>query len=171
MQRKTSIAISFTVLLLLIITLLSCSGDKNPNTESKLAGSAKEPIFPRGELGPASNFTGKAYNFGLVPNDSTYNTLVGNVCFEREARSNWHVHPSGQILIIIDGEGYHQMEGGPKQSMKKGDVVKCPPNVKHWHGASENSSLTQMYILPNTEKGIVVWMEPVTEEQYRSTNN
>ena len=171
MQQKTNIALSRTVLLLLTITLLGCSGDKKSNTESTSTGSAQEPIFPRGELGPASNFTGKAYNFGLLPNDSTYHTLVGNVYFERGARSNWHVHPSGQILIILDGEGYHQMEGEPRQTMKKGDVVKCPPNVKHWHGASENSSLTQMYILPNTEKGIVTWLEPVTDAQYQATNN
>ncbi len=171
MPRKTNIAIWATILLGLIITLLGCSDDKNPNTESTSTDSAQEPIFPKGDPGPASNFTGKAYNFPLLPNDSTYHTLVGNVYFEKGARSNWHVHPSGQILIIIDGEGYHQTEGGPRQTMKKGDVVKCPPNVKHWHGASENSSLTQMYILPNTQKGIVTWMEPVTDAQYQSTNN
>jgi quercetin dioxygenase-like cupin family protein len=171
MQKKTNIFISYTVLLLLMNTLLSCSGDKNPTSESTATDSAQEPIFPRGEKGPPSNFTGNAYNTPLVPNDSTYHTLVGNVYFEKGARSNWHVHPAGQILIILDGEGYHQMEGGPRQSMKKGDVVKCPPNVKHWHGASEKGSLTQMYILPNTQKGIVTWMEPVTDEQYTSMNN
>ncbi len=171
MQKKTTIVLSYTVLLLLIITLLGCSGDKTPTSESTAIESAQEPIFPRGEKGPASNFTGNAYNTPLIPNDSTYHTLVGNVYFEKGARSNWHVHPAGQILIILDGEGYHQMEGGPRQLMKKGDVVKCPPNVKHWHGASEKGSLTQMYILPNTQKGIVTWLEPVTDEQYTSMNN
>ncbi|QHT65182.1 cupin domain-containing protein [Rhodocytophaga rosea] len=171
MQKKTKIALSYTVLLLLISTLLGCSGDKTPISESTATDSAQEPLFPRGEKGPASNFTGNAYNTALLPNDSTYHTLVGNVYFEKGARSNWHVHPAGQILIVIDGEGYHQMEGEPRQLMKKGDVVKCPPNVKHWHGASEKGSLTQMYILPNTEKGIVTWLEPVTDEQYTSMNN
>lgn len=127
-------------------------------------------LFPKGELGSAKNFTGNAYNFGLVPSDSTYNTLVGNVYFEAGARSNWHTHPGGQILIITDGEGYHQIEGQPRQTMKKGDVLKCPPNTKHWHGATANSSLSQMYIVPNTERGIVTWLEPVTDEQYNSTN-
>ena len=127
-------------------------------------------IFPQGQLGPATNFTGKAYNFGLVPNDSMYNTLVGNVYFEAGARSNWHKHPGGQILIITDGEGYHQIDGQARQTMKKGDVVKCPPNVRHWHGATERSSLSQLYIVPNTEKGIVEWQEAVTDEQYKSVN-
>jgi len=118
----------------------------------------------------ATNFTGKAYNFGLIPSDSTYNTLVGNVYFEAGARSNWHTHAGGQILIITDGEGYHQIEGQPKQIMKKGDVIKCPPNTKHWHGASVNSNLSQLYIVPNTDKRIVTWLEPVTDEQYKAGN-
>jgi quercetin dioxygenase-like cupin family protein len=106
------------------------------------------------------NFTGKAYHFELVPSDSAYNTLVGNVYFEAGARSNWHIHPAGQILVITDGEGYHQIEGQPRQTMKKGDVVKCPPNVKHWHGATERSSLSQMYIIPNTEKVLLNGRSP-----------
>jgi quercetin dioxygenase-like cupin family protein len=155
--------------LLLLFTLISCNGDKDQSQHQR-SDASEETIFPKGELGPATNFTGNAYNFGLVANDSTYNTLVGNVYFEKNARSNWHIHPSGQILIVLDGEGYHQLEGQPKQIMKKGDVIKCPAKVKHWHGATENSTLTQMYILPKTENGIVTWLEPVTDVQYKSAN-
>ena len=158
-----------TTLLLLIVILLSCDGDKGQSRDSK-SHSSEETIFPKGELGPATNFTGNAYNFGLVANDSTYNTLVGNVYFEKSARSNWHVHPSGQILIVLDGEGYHQLEGQPRQTMRKGNVIKVPANTRHWHGATENNALTQMYILPKTENGIVTWMETVTDEQYKSNN-
>ncbi len=123
-------------------------------------------IFPKGNQGPAENFTGKAWNYGLVENDSIYNTVVGNVYFEPGARTNWHIHPAGQILIITDGEGYHQIKGQPRQTIKKGDVVKCPPNVMHWHGASPTKGLHQLYIVPNTEKGIVQWLQPVTDEEY-----
>jgi quercetin dioxygenase-like cupin family protein len=165
---KTDV-LNFITIFLLLFTFASCNKDTNEAESSDTDPPGKE-IFPKGELGPATNFTGKAYNFGLVANDSTYNTLVGNVYFEKGARSNWHIHPSGQILIVLDGEGYHQLEGQVKQKMKKGDVIKCPPNVKHWHGATENSSLTQMYILPKTGNGIVTWLEPVTDEQYRSAN-
>ncbi len=148
------------VLAIMIIILVYCKPEKQ----------SEYLLFPKGNLGPAANFTGNAYNLGLVPTDSVYTTLVGNVYFEAGARSNWHTHPSGQILIIIDGEGYHQIEGRPRQTMKKGDVIKCPPGSKHWHGATENSSLTQMYIVPNTEKGIVTWLEPVTDDQYHITH-
>jgi quercetin dioxygenase-like cupin family protein len=126
-------------------------------------------IFPKGEKGPAENFTGNAWNTPLVANDTVYNTVVGNVYFEPGARSNLHTHPSGQILIITDGVGYHQIKGQPIQTIRKGDVVKCPPNVEHWHGASADTGMHQMYILPKTEKGIVTWLQKVTDEEYNSS--
>lgn len=134
----------------------------------KNATDVSKGIFPKGQLGPAENFTGKAWNFGLVPSDSTLTTVVGNVYFEPGARSNWHTHPAGQILIITEGEGYHQIQGRPLEKLKKGDVVKCPPNVLHWHGASPKIGMQQLYILPNTEKGIVEWKQPVTDQEYNN---
>ena len=152
-----------------IITLIICStlllackeqpGKQAPNNQ-------QEAIFPKGEKGPAENFTGNAWATALVANDSTYNTLVGNVYFEPGARSNWHVHPAGQILIITDGVGYHQIKGQPRQTIKKGDVVKCPPNVEHWHGASPDMGMQQLYIIANTENGIVTWLQKVTDKEY-----
>lgn len=135
---------------------------------SKKADDETQAIFPKGNLGAAENFTGNAWNYGLVANDTTYNTLVGNVYFEPGARSNWHIHPAGQILIITDGVGYHQIKEQTRQTIRRGDVVKCPPNVIHWHGASPESGLRQIYIVPNTEKGIVQWMQPVTDEEYNN---
>lgn len=128
-------------------------------------------IFPKGNLGPAQNFTGNSWSTSLVANDSTYNTVVGNVYFEPGARSNWHIHPAGQILIITDGVGYHQIKGQPRQTIRKGDIVKCPPNVMHWHGASPGIGMLQMYILPKTEKGIVTWLHKVTDDEYNDVNN
>lgn len=141
-----------------------CKEQKGMNTNQ----SNLDSIFPKGELGPAQNFTGKAWNTGLVANDTTYNTVIGNVYFEPGARSNWHIHPAGQILIITDGVGYHQIKGQPRQTIKKGDVIKCPPNVEHWHGASPESGLQQLYIIPNKGKGIVRWMHPVSDEEYNN---
>ena len=148
------------------LTLLttSCMEDKSEDNKTE-----PEAIFPKGELGPAENFTGNAWNTPLVANDSTYNTVIGNVYFEPGARSNWHTHPAGQILIITDGVGYHQIKGQPRQTIKKGDVIKCPPNVLHWHGASPDTGMQQMYILPKTEKGIVTWLQKVTDEEYNSS--
>ncbi|MCX2719771.1 (R)-mandelonitrile lyase [Lentiprolixibacter aurantiacus] len=125
-----------------------------------------EAIFPKGQKGPSEFFTGNAYPYGLVAMDSVYTTLAGNVYFEPGARSHWHSHPPGQILIVTGGVGYHQIEGQAKETIKKGDVVQCPPNTKHWHGASKDEGMSHIYIIPNTEKGVVNWMEAVTDEQY-----
>lgn len=141
------------------MALLTTSCVENKSTEL-------QAIFQKGEKGVADHFTGNAWNTALVANDSTYNTVIGNVYFEPGARSNWHTHPSGQILIITDGVGYHQIKGEPKQTIRKGDVIKCPPNVLHWHGASPDTGMQQMYILPKTEKGIVTWLQKVTDEEY-----
>jgi quercetin dioxygenase-like cupin family protein len=101
------------------VTLLttSCTEGKSENIKKELNG-----IFPKGEKGPAKNFTGNAWASPLVDNDSIYNTVLGNVYFEPGARSNWHMHPAGQILIITDGVGYHQIKGQPRQTIRKGDV-------------------------------------------------
>ncbi|MBW8523510.1 cupin domain-containing protein [Chryseobacterium chendengshani] len=148
-------------------TLLTCNQTKEKSSDIK---QETRSIFPKGKKGPVENFTGNAFNTPLVETDSVYNTVVGNVYFEPGARSNWHTHPAGQILIITDGVGYHQIEGKPIETIKKGDVVKCPPNVRHWHGASADVGLQQLYVVPNTEKGIVNWQEPVTDEQYSANN-
>jgi quercetin dioxygenase-like cupin family protein len=151
-----------------LLIMLSCN-NKNQKTMEKTKQELNA-IFPKGEKGSNDLFTGNVYHTALVDTDSVYNTLVGNVYFEPGARNNWHSHPAGQILIITDGVGYHQIEGKPIEIIKKGDVIKCPPNVRHWHGASADVGLQQLYIVPNTEKGIVEWDEAVTDEQY-SINN
>lgn len=145
------------------IALTSCNGSSQVPPHDISQG-----LFPKGSRGPAENFTGSAWNIGLVDPDTTYTSAVGNVYFEPGARSNWHTHPGGQILVITDGVGYHQILGQPMQTLHKGDVVKCPPNTLHWHGASPDSGMQQMYIVPNTEKGIVNWKQPVTEEEYNA---
>lgn len=151
-------------LLIISQVILSCS-NKNQKTMNE-EKDGLDQIFPKGEKGSDDTFTGNAYNVGLVDADHIYTTAVGNVYFEPGARSNWHSHPAGQILMITDGIGYHQIEGQPIEIIKKGSVIKCPPNVRHWHGASADVGLQQLYIVPNTEKGIVNWDEAVTDEVY-----
>jgi quercetin dioxygenase-like cupin family protein len=125
-------------------------------------------IFPKGQKAPAANFTGTVWVSMLVTNDSTFHCSIGNVTFEPGARSNWHSHPAGQILLITDGLGYYQEKGQPIKLMRKGDVVTCLPDVEHWHGASPKSSLTHIATNPNTQKGVVVWRKPVTDKEYNS---
>lgn len=148
------------ILLFIGVLFITVSGMAQENP------SETDPIFPMGPKGPPQFFTGNVYPYGLVPMDSVFTTLAGNVFFEAGARSHWHLHPAGQILIVTSGVGYHQLKGEPIEIIRKGDVVKCPPNVVHWHGASRDSSMSHIYIIPNTEKGIVEWKDPVTDTEY-----
>jgi quercetin dioxygenase-like cupin family protein len=123
-------------------------------------------IFPRGDKAPADYFTGTAWVKMLVPNDPALHCQVGNVVFEPGARNNWHTHPGGQILVVTAGTGYYQEKGKPIQLLRNGDVVRILPDVEHWHGASADSEFTHIAINPNTQKGIVAWLERVTDEEY-----
>ena len=122
--------------------------------------------FPKGEKISNSNFTGTAYVYMLITPDNIYNASIGNVTFEPKARTNWHKHPGGQILLVTDGKGFYQEKGKPAQLIRKGDVVRIPPDTEHWHGAAPDSGLTHVAISPNLEKGSVNWMQPVTDEEY-----
>lgn len=116
-----------------------------------------------------SNFTGSVFVQMLVAKDSIFNTQMASVTFEPSARTNWHYHPSGQILIITDGTAYYQEQGKPKQILFKGQVVKCPPNVRHWHGATPHGTMTHVAMSPNLERGSVVWLQKVTDEEYEKS--
>jgi quercetin dioxygenase-like cupin family protein len=125
-------------------------------------------VFKKGNRGPATWFTGTVWVNQLVVSDSTFQCGVANVSFEPGARSFWHTHQSGQILLVTDGTGYTQERGKPVQLLHKGDVIICKPGVEHWHGASPSNAMTHIAINPNTENGIVVWLKPVTDTEYPS---
>ncbi|MBS4066594.1 MAG: carboxymuconolactone decarboxylase family protein [Chitinophagaceae bacterium] len=124
-----------------------------------------ELIFSKGQKIETGTFTGNAWLNQLIPSDSVNKTQVGSVTFEPGARTYWHIHPAGQILMVIDGIGYYQEKGNAKRILQKGDVVKCPPNIPHWHGASKEKHFIQVAIT-NTQNGSPVWLQPVTDEEY-----
>lgn len=128
---------------------------------------ATTSVFPKGEKA-AQYFTGSAWVKTLVANDDALTTIISNVVFEAGARNFWHTHPAGQILICTEGTGYYQEKGKPIQVLQVGDVVKIQPGVEHWHGASPTSHFTHIAINVNTEKGVVTWLEQVTDEEYNS---
>lgn len=89
------------------------------------------------------------------------------VVFESGVINAWHTHPGGQILIATDGIGYHQIEGQPVEVLHPGDVVKCPPNVKHWHGASAGSRFAHLAVGTNPNTSPVVWTDKMlSKEEY-----
>ena len=115
---------------------------------------------------PAGYFSGEAFVKPLVVADTITNCNVSDVYFEAGCRNNWHTHPSNQILIVKEGTCWYQEEGQPVQRVATGGVINVLPGVKHWHGASPDSHVIHIAININTDKGVVNWLEPVTDEQY-----
>ncbi|UOQ52213.1 (R)-mandelonitrile lyase [Hymenobacter cellulosivorans] len=131
-------------------------------------GAVPTPVFPKGERAPAQNFTGEVYVYPLVKDEPTFNCVSSSVTFTPGARSNWHTHPAGQILMVTDGVGYYQEKGQPIRLLRRGDVVKAQPGVEHWHGASPQQALSHIALNVNTEKGVVSWGRAVTDQEYNS---
>ncbi len=116
--------------------------------------------------GPATNFTGDVRVETPFAAVALGRVAGGVVTFEPGARSAWHTHPLGQVLIVTSGLGWTQQEDGPIEVMRPGDVVQCPPNVRHWHGATPTTSCTHVAIAEALDGKSVEWMEQVTDGQY-----
>lgn len=125
-------------------------------------------IFPKGEIINNDYFSGEAWLQMLVTNKDNFDLTIGNVIFEPGVRNNWHSHPGGQILLCTKGQGYYQEKGKPIRLLSKGDVVEILPDIIHWHGATPESEFEHIAISPQAHKGAVVWLEPVSNEQYNS---
>ena len=116
--------------------------------------------------GAAANFTGDVVVDPLYGANEHTSSTGGHVIFAPGARSAWHTHPAGQILIVTSGTGWVQEERGQKREIKPGDVIWTPPGVKHWHGATATNGMTHLAITENVNGKNVDWMEKVTDEQY-----
>ena len=125
-------------------------------------------IFLRGKALPSDWFSGNAYLNLLVPRDKNNEFTVGAVTFEPKARTNWHTHPKGQILIVIEGNGFYQEKEKPAQAIKQGDVIIIPENIEHWHGATATNKLVHIAITNYIDEVQVTWLRPVSEEEYNS---
>jgi len=121
--------------------------------------------------GPAEYFTGNVRIDPLFPANDSTPVSGAYVTFEPGARSAWHTHPAGQHLVVTAGVGWTQVWGGPVVEIHPGDVIWCPPGVKHWHGATPTASMTHLALTGTLDGKNVEWMEKVTDEQYRSSPN
>jgi 4-carboxymuconolactone decarboxylase len=122
----------------------------------------------KGVPAPKEYFKGIVWVNLNINSEDGYNTMIGTVTFEPKGRTNWHSHTCGQILFVTQGVGYYQEKGKPIQVIREGDVVKIPKNVVHWHGASHNSSMNHIAIVPELDKDKTEWLQPVSDEEYNS---
>lgn len=130
----------------------------------------KDNIFGLGRENSAfaQYFIGRSYLNPLTPEGIA--PFMANVTFEPGCRNNWHIHRSagggGQILLCVAGEGWYQEWGGRARSLKAGDVVVIPANVKHWHGAKKDSPFSHIAVEVPGENTANEWLEPVSDKEY-----
>jgi quercetin dioxygenase-like cupin family protein len=118
--------------------------------------------------GRAEWFTGTVWQDPIVEAPAPARIKAVRVTFEPGARTAWHTHPLGQTLLVTSGLGWVQVEGGPREEVRPGDVVFFAPGEKHWHGASPVTAMSHIAISEALDGKSVDWMEHVTDEQYRA---
>ena len=116
--------------------------------------------------GPADWFTGSVRIDPLFPVREPARSAGNSVTFEPGARTAWHTHPLGQVLIVTSGAGRVQREGGAVEEIRPGDVVWFPPGLRHWHGATPTAAMTHIAVQEQLEGKAVEWLEKVTDEEY-----
>jgi quercetin dioxygenase-like cupin family protein len=117
--------------------------------------------------GPTEWFTGMVSIDPLFPVNAPARGAGNTVTFEPRARTAWHTHPLGQVLIVTAGCGRTQRERGPIEEIRPGDVVVFAPGEKHWHGAGPTTAMTHIAIQEALDGKAVEWMEKVSDEQYQ----
>lgn len=146
------------------VFLLSGIASSQDAQKIKITPSGSQPS----QQVPSENFTGSARVEPLFQANSPARAAGARVSFEPGARTAWHSHPLGQILIVTAGTGRVQRWGDPVEEIRQGDVVWTPPGQKHWHGASANTEMTHIAITEELDGKRVEWMEKVSDAQYRA---
>jgi 4-carboxymuconolactone decarboxylase len=147
------------------VGMLASGAQSQTSTEQeaiRITRSTSQPARPA----PADNFTGAARIDSSFQTNAPARMSGARVVFEPGARTAWHTHPLGQLLIVTAGTGRVQRWGDPVDEIRQGDVVWIPPGQKHWHGAAPNSSMTHIAIVEQLDGKSVDWMEKVSDAQY-----
>lgn len=120
--------------------------------------------------GAEDYFTGSVRVDPLYAPNGFFRSSGAYVTFEPGARTAWHSHPVGQMLIVTGGCGQIQLWGEPVQDIRPGDVVWIAPGEKHWHGASAITAMTHISIVEQNEGQAPNWQEKVSDEQFLSSH-
>ena len=154
--------------LLLFVPAGSFAGRAMADEANKMTQTISRAGSQPSVKGPAEYFTGNVRIDPLFTAKDAAQFSGAYVTFEPGARFAWHSPTAGQHLIVTSGVGLTQEWGGPIEEIKVGDVIWCPPNVKHWHGASPTTGMTHIAITGTLNGKNVEWLEKVTAEQYHS---
>lgn len=112
----------------------------------------------------SSTFTGEVWADQILPH--TDGTTIATVFFAPGARTYWHRHEHGQILLVLAGQGLICAEGEPAALLRAGDTVWVPPGERHWHGAAPATVMTHTAI----SLGVTEWSDEVSGAEYASAS-
>ena len=119
------------------------------------------------EPGKAEWFNGTVWNEVLAVGETPSTVRVARVTFDPRARTAWHTHPRGQILLAVSGVGRVQKAGGPATLLLPGDSVAIAPGERHWHGAAPDQVFVHLAIQEANQEGQqATWLEHVTDDEY-----
>ena len=161
-MKYTAMLLSLSILVSVSVCAGQALAAEAANKSQTISRAGSQPSFK----GPAEYFTGNVRVDPLFPANDSAPFSGAYVTFEPGARSAWHVHPKGQHLLVTAGVGLTGEWEGKVDEIKTGDVIWCPPGVKHWHGASPTTAMTHIAITGTLNGKNVEWMEKVTDEQY-----
>lgn len=120
---------------------------------------------------PAENSSGRVRRDGLIESEAPGRVATTLVTFEPGARTAWHVHPAGQILVITAGRGWVQSEGQERCDVSVGDSVWIAADERHWHGATDKTAMSHIAVTESVDGTAVTWMEHVLDEEYLPGKN
>jgi quercetin dioxygenase-like cupin family protein len=109
-----------------------------------------------GEPMDSSHFTGPVTSHPLHNSLEPRPVRVSVVHFHPGIRNNWHRHDGGQVLHVLDGDGYVQSRGGEARRIVAGDTVSATAGEEHWHGAGPDSAMSHVAV----SIGETTWLEP-----------
>jgi quercetin dioxygenase-like cupin family protein len=147
--------------------VLLCVDSVHVNAQTRRDSSSSQRA---GQLQGGGFFTGGTATVVRIPTTLDINSGVAKVTFQPGARTIWHAHAGGQIIVVTSGTAWYQEKGKPKQIISQGETVVCPPGVMHWHGASPDGPMTHTVITPNMDKGGVTVGPAVTDQEYMGAN-
>jgi quercetin dioxygenase-like cupin family protein len=160
--------------IILPFSLIACSPEPllTELTNSAEAGASQMEVSRSATRaparGPSAWFTGTATITPLFNPKGASQVGAALVRFEPGARTTWHRHPLGQRLVVLEGSGWTQVEGGPIEAIHAGDVVWCPPDKRHWHGATPTTAMAHIAVQEAENGSPVEWMEHVPDQVYRN---
>lgn len=149
---------------LVAFSLMAAEAGAQASSQIRISTAGSSPSVQ----GAEQNFTGKVRVDGLFKADAPARIGGGTVTFEPGARTAWHTHPLGQTLIVTQGLGYVQQQGGPRQQIRPGDIVWIPPQVRHWHGATATTAMTHIALAEADDGKTVTWAQKVSDAEYNA---